>query len=387
MNRLEHLYQAYMEGKLSLGEKRELWELLTDPANEAEVKALMDARFDMELPDVLQSDAAAGAMFSEITAQPREVVLRPIRGNRRWWAAAAAVLALGTGIWFLARPVKHTGVAIVTQGTLNDALPGKEGAVLTLANGQQVVLDSLGNAEVATQNGAKIVIRNGQLVYNPAENAGGELQYNKITTPKGRQYSVVLPDGSRAWLNAASSLRYPVVFNGTERRVEVTGEVYFEVAQHANKPFFVQVQEGPEIRVLGTDFNINAYSDEHAIQTTLLKGSIHVVAGNGTPVVLKPGQQASMARNAENVQLKEADQEQVMAWKNGNFYFDRADIRSIMRQLSRWYDVEVVYESVPEKKFSGTIPRNVNVSQVFSILESTNNVHFKIEGNKVTVAR
>jgi transmembrane sensor len=374
-----------MEGKLSPAEKRALWTLLTDPANEAEVKALMDARFDLELPGMLQSDASADAMFSEITAQPREATLRPVRGNRRWWAAAAAVLVLGAGIWFLNRPATRTGVAIITQRPLNDALPGEEGAILTLANGRQVVLDSLGNAEVATQNGAKIVIRNGQLVYNPADNAGGELQYNKITTPRGRQYSVVLPDGSRAWLNAASSLRYPVVFNGTERRVEVTGEVYFEVAQHADKPFFVQVQEGPEIRVLGTDFNINAYSDERAIQTTLLKGSIHVVAANGTPVVLQPGQQASIARNTEKVQLNEVDQEQVMAWKNGNFYFEGADIQSIMRQLARWYDVEVVYERVPNKKFSGTIPRNVNVSQVFNILASTNNVHFKIEGNKVTV--
>ncbi|UYQ95845.1 DUF4974 domain-containing protein [Chitinophaga horti] len=381
-NRLEDLYTAYMDNyELTAAERQELWRLLTDPANEDAVKALMDGRFGEDVPGILQSQAAADAMFSDITAMPQERTGKVRRlHTARWWAAAAIIAAVGTAGYFFLQPSSRTTVAIVTKAPANDALPGKEGAILTLANGQQVVLDSLGNVQLAAQNGTQVSVQNGQLVYDAATSEGGAAQYNTITTPKGRQYSVLLPDGSRAWLNAASSLRYPVAFNSNERRVEVSGEVYFEIREQAQQPVFVQVTGGPEIRVLGTNFNVNAYADEAAVHTTLLSGKVQVAS-----VVLRPGQQASLQRSTGRVNLAEADQEQVMAWKNGNFHFDGADIRTIMRQLARWYDVEVNYKRVPEKKFSGTIPRNVNVSQVFEILELTGNVHFKIEGNKITV--
>ncbi|MCK7555735.1 DUF4974 domain-containing protein [Chitinophaga sedimenti] len=383
-NRLEYLYAAYMNNdKLSAAEKQELWSLLTDPALEPQVKALMDERFGHIAPHTLQSEAAADAMFSDITALPREeAIIRPMRNNRRWWAAAAVVLGVGAGFYLLRQPVQHNTIGIVQNDTISDAEPGREGAILTLANGRQVVLDSLGNAVVAVQNGTQLVVKNGQLEYNAGATGGGEIQFNTITTPKGRQYRVVLPDGSKAWLNAASSLRYPVTFHGNERRVEVTGEVYFEIQDQAEHPFFVQVVSGPEIRVLGTNFNVNAYADESVIHTTLLSGKVQVA-----DAVLRPGQEARLHRQSGRIEVKEADAEAVMAWKNGNFYFAGADIRTIMRQLARWYDVEVEYTNVPVKKFSGTIPRNVNVSQVFKILEATGNVRFTIEGNQITVDR
>lgn len=383
-DRLEQLYLAYMDNSITAAEKQELWELLTDPAHEEAVKVLMDARFEMGLPAFAQSDASADAMFVEITALHRVVPMRRKLVSRRWWAVAAAVaLLIGTGVYLSSR---QSGTITPPQLVTNDAAPGREGAVLTLANGQQVVLDSLGNAVVAVQNGTQLIVQNGQLIYDPATDATGEPAYNIITTPRGRQFSVVLPDGSKAWMNAASSLRYPVAFNGNTRTVEVTGEAYFEVAKQADRPFFVKVAGGPEIQVLGTSFNINAYPDELAIHTTLLTGSVRVIAREGAqPVVLKPGQEAKLIRNTGKMETGQADEEQAMAWKNGNFYFDGADMKEIMREMARWYDLEVVFGQVPEKRFSGTIPRNVNASQVFKILESTNNVHFKIEGNRVTV--
>lgn len=388
-NRLEHLYEAYMKGQLDADGKQELWALLTDPALEATAKVLMDKHFESAATGMpAQSEASADAMFADIINGHKVTQVRKLPAKRRWWAAAAAILVLGGGLYLASRSFRdNTPVAGTLSPIMNDALPGREGAVLTLSDGSKVALDSVGNAVVGVQGGTQLSIRNGQLFYTPDASASAVVAYNTVTTPRGRQFSIALPDGSRAWMNAVSSIRYPVAFTGRERRVEVTGEVYFEVEKNAEQPFFVQVTGGAEIQVLGTNFNINAYADEEAIRTTLLEGSVKVLAeGAARPVLLKPGQQASLQRNTARITVGQADEEQVMAWKHGNFNFDHADIETIMRQIARWYDLEVTYNSRPEKKFSGTIPRNINASQVFSILESTNNVHFKIEGNRVTVA-
>lgn len=380
-SRLARLYEAYMNNAITPAQKQELWQLFTDPAYEAEVKVLMDARFEQGLPPVVQSAASAASIFEEITGHRYATPVRRMNGRRWWMAAAAVVLLLGAGTYLL---TDKTTRPVVTASN-NDVAPGREGAVLTLSNGQKVVLDSLGNAQVAMQNGTAVSIQNGQLVYDDSHGEG--TAYNTMTTPRGRQFRITLPDGTKAWLNAASSLRYPVNFNGSERLVEVAGEVYFEVQQDVNKPFRIKVGPDLEIQVLGTSFNINAYEDEHAIHTTVLTGSIQVSTAAAQPVVLKPGQQASLTRSTGRMVLQAADEEAAIAWKNGNFLFDKADIKTIMRQLARWYNLEVSFGEVPGKTFSGTIPRDVNVSQVFKILESTNNVHFKIEGNHVTVAQ
>lgn len=296
-------------------------------------------------------------------------------------AAACLLVLLGTGIaYYLLRSSSREQVAVADK---TDALPGSNRAILTLANGNTVVLDSAANGTLAQQGAASVQkLNNGQLAYYN-NNKDNSIVYNTLSTPRGGQYQLTLPDGTGVWLNAASSIRYPTSFSGSERKVEITGEAYLEVAQMANKPFKVIVNNQLHVQVLGTSFNINAYQDEHAIRTTLLSGRIQVASPDGTPLVLKPGNQASL--QSGRLTVGEADGEQVLAWKNGYFHFDRADIQTIMRQVARWYDVEIIYEDIPQKKFSGTIPRDVNVSKVFKILELTGNVHFSIKGNKVTV--
>jgi ferric-dicitrate binding protein FerR (iron transport regulator) len=208
--------------------------------------------------------------------------------------------------------------------------------------------------------------------------------YNTISTPKGGQYQVTLSDGSKVWLNAASSLRFPATFSGKERKVELTGEGYFEVAHNKKMPFHVTVND-LDVEVLGTHFNINAYADESAIKTTLLEGSVKVVKGNETKII-EPGEQASVTTSEDEINVKQqVDLEQVVAWKNGIFQFERADIESVMRQISRWYDIDVDYHGRVSEHFGGTISRDVNISDVLKMLEMTGGVNFKIDGKKVIV--
>lgn len=383
----EILLEKYLTGGLTQEEKGLFLQLAEEPANrtileEALKEAMLTDKYLFPVPAV-QTERFIERLTLALHEQQ---ATRVVPFYRRWQTAAAIVLLLGVGAYFYSRYSSPSRPLKVVQTTrpAHDAPPGQNGAVLTLDDGSQVVLDSTGNGVVATQNGAKVILNNGQLSYNQGA-ASNERSYNTMTTPKGRQFKLVLPDGTKVWLNAASSLRYPTAFSGNERKVEITGEAYLEVAPMANMPFKVTVNNQLDVLVLGTSFNINAYQDEKMVRTTLLSGSIQVSApGAKTPVMLQPGHQASLHPSGK-LTVSSADEEQVLAWKNGNFHFDRADIQTIMRQIARWYDVEVIYEDIPEKSFSGTIPRNVNVSKVFKILELTGNVHFSIDGNKVTV--
>lgn len=272
--------------------------------------------------------------------------------------------------------------------------PGTEGAILTLADGKQIILDSAANGSLAVEGRTKVINKDGQLVYEIEGRVPDALLYNTMTTPKGKQYQLVLADGSKVWLNAASSIRYPTAFAGTERRVEITGEAYFEIAHHADKPFKVSVN-GMEVQVVGTHFNINAYEDEAAMQTTLLQGSVKITTNNHTRI-LSPGQQAQISTTLshpvqqkpgdENIKVvKDADLDAVMAWKNGYFSFSQTDLQTVMRQIARWYDVEIVYAgTIPDRRFGGEIARNTNASQVLKILEESK-VYFRIEGKKIIV--
>jgi ferric-dicitrate binding protein FerR (iron transport regulator) len=286
-----------------------------------------------------------------------------------------------------------TVTALTTQP---DILPGSNRAMLTLSDGSTIVLDEATNGSLASQGNIKVIkLTDGQLSYqsrgadenSPATDAGN--LYNTITTPKGGQYQVVLPDSSVVWLNAASSLRFPVSFAHVARRtVELTGEAYFEIAKNTSAPFTVK-HSGTEIQVLGTSFNVNAYADEDAIRTTLLEGSVKVVQQQSA-VVLKPGQQASVIHGNDNtvnpvIRVQRTDTEDAVAWKNGLFVFNNADIQSIMRQISRWYDVEIRFEGkLPVDKFIGEVPRNSKVSEVLKIIE-LNNIHFNISGKTITL--
>jgi ferric-dicitrate binding protein FerR (iron transport regulator) len=225
---------------------------------------------------------------------------------------------------------------------------------------------------------------NGQLAYNTQNEKPTEVLYNTLTTPRGGQYQLVLPDGSKVWLNAASAISYPTAFTGSERKVEIKGEAYFEIAKNTAMPFIVKVNDA-QVQVLGTHFNINAYSDEDAIKTTLLEGAVKVTK-DAASTLLKPGQQAILGRSSNEIRVQEnTDLDAVLAWKNGYFSFNQTDLATIMRQIARWYDVDIVYsDKVPERRFGGEIPRNTNAAEVLKMLEESK-VHFRIEGRKVIV--
>lgn len=309
--------------------------------------------------------------------------------NYKWRIAAALIplLAIGTYLWFQVNEPRKESDSGISQLPV-DILPGKNGAILTLADGAKVILDSLGNGVVATQSGTVIILENGELAYGPMPGSDQEIVYNTMTTPNGRQFLVTLSDGTKVWLNAASSLRYPAVFAGKERNVEVTGEAYFEVAENAEKPFIIKLNDQTQIEVLGTKFNVNAYSDEASINTTLLSGSVRVVTDANNSVVLKPGQQAQVfsGKTASRVLVvPEVNTDQIVAWKNGSFNFNDKTLRDVMRQLARWYDMEVVYDgNVPDKIFFGEMGRDLNLSQCLNVLERME-VHFRIEGRKLIV--
>lgn len=309
--------------------------------------------------------------------------IRMIRTSpaRRLWirtaAAAAAVIFLGVGIFlFLPRKVQREEVLT------SDVAPGGNKATLTLSDGQTISLTEAASGELAVESG--VLVRkasDGQLVYEApaAAAAAREITYNTITTPRGGQYQVVLPDGSRVWLNAASSLRYPASFAGMqERRVELTGEAYFEVAKDARKPFSVSSAQ-QTVKVLGTHFNVNAYTDEPVVKTTLLEGSVRVEPAGGAPgVTLSPGHQA--IRAADGFRVLKVDAPGAIGWKNGKFVFDGESLESILRRVSRWYDVEIEYKDAQTKKilFGGTMSRFDHISKVLSKLEITGDVQFEI---------
>jgi len=242
------------------------------------------------------------------------------------------------------------------------------------------VLDTLGNGLVASQQGTRISLQNGSLAYDASQAA--DVTFNTVTTPRGRKFQLLLPDGSSVWLNAASSLRFPTAFNGANRTVEITGEAYFEVAHNPRRPFIVKVGENAAVEVLGTHFNINAYADESSINTTLLEGAVKVRAFSQSHT-LHPGQQARIFNSGRAVKvLNSVDLSQVIAWKNGLFNFQGAGLEAVMRQLARWYDLEVVYEGkVPQLEFGGELPTTLNLSQVVKILSKVE-VKFRIEENR-----
>jgi len=291
--------------------------------------------------------------------------------NRFRWLQVAAVLLLGIGIgvslWLRLQVKKPAHVAVIKTSVYhNDINPGGNKAVLILANGQTISLNDLKVGKVITQR--KTVARksgNGQLVYQPQKSAAADslqISYNTLQTPVGGAYQLTLPDGTKVWLNSSSSLRFPTAFQGNARVVQLTGEGYFEVAKNANMPFKVQVNQ-TEVQVLGTHFNIMAYSNEPFMKTTLLEGAVNITKGNNMKKLL-PGQQALIGSDA-HISVANANVDAAVAWKNGYFNFDHDNIQAVMRKLSRWYDMDVSFEGTPLKdEFSGKIRRNVKVSKV-----------------------
>ena len=373
------LAQKYLQGTASEEEIRLLHEWY-DAAGEEEIEMVFTGQPETE-QDI------SHRIFAGLQQKMQPTPAKVRRMNRTKWMAAAAVLILigaAAGYMLMQSPAPQKPAIVKNKvpQKIQDVQPGGDKATLTLADGSIIVLDSAQNGTI-TQQGYTVVKKNGgQLRYDASHSplATGHTPYNTITTPRGGQYQVVLPDGSQVWLNAASSLRFPAVFTGKERKVEVTGEAYFEVAKDRHKPFKVAIlPSAAEVEVLGTHFNIMAYEDEKNIQTTLLEGKVKVV--NNETAILNPGQQAVITQQAPLKVRNDVDLEAVLAWKNGMFSFNSMDIQSIMRQIARWYNLEVAYSGdMRTRTFSGEVSRNINISGVLKVLE-TGGVHFKLEGS------
>jgi ferric-dicitrate binding protein FerR (iron transport regulator) len=317
--------------------------------------------------------------------------LRPLKEKahlalmwRRSISAAAAVLFILIGVWYFGTRSKEGPPIGSSSGQhQNDIKPGSNKAILTLADGRRIVLDSARNGQLAQQGNVKVVESHGQLSYETG-NKGGEVVYNMMTTPRGGQYQLVLPDGTKVWLNAASSIRYPTFFSGANREVELTGEGYFEVAPNKSRPFIVKAGN-MNVTVLGTHFDIMAYEDEENRRATLLEGKIMV--GKGTDEkIIAPGQQAIVNNNRPVIIDKNADIDKAVAWKTGFFKFNDTDIKTLMREISRWYDIEVVYNITDfSGEFGGRISRKLNLSELVKLLQGNGIYHYRIENRKLIV--
>lgn len=333
-----------------------------------------------ELAEIYKLDKEAG-WSTILNALESKDEIKVIRLEWRKIAVAASILlCVGIGS-FLALKKSNISPVVKSSGIVEDIAPGKNGAILTLSNGDKIVLDDSKNGQLTNENNTVVSKKNGGIVYDPNTNA--KTVYNTMTTPKGRQYSLQLADGTKVWLNAFSSITFPTVFSSKTRDVKLTGEAYFEVAKDKEKPFRVFVND-IKINVLGTHFNVNAYGDEDDTKTSLLEGSI-LIDQKEKRILLKPGQQAKTVKSGAIAVKNDINPDEVLGWKNGVFYFENASLKIVLDQLSRWYDVDVVFEKgVGDRKFEGEIERSLNLSQVLKILEK-NKVHFKLEGKVLTV--
>jgi transmembrane sensor len=384
--RLSYLYQQYQAGKLTVPEAREWENAIGDESTEELLLNIIDEdwnRSDLEMPEPHHDTKES--IYNYVVAQPQ---FRSSKIVRLWprvaIAAAVATIIFGAGLFFYKYQQKENSGAIAN---VSDIAPGKHGATLTLASGKKIRLADAVNGKLSEEAGVSITkTSDGKLVYEiKAENSGSD-KINILSTDKGETYQLRLPDGSSVWLNAASTLKFPASFAKLkDRRVELYGEGYFEIAKDKTHPFIVKTDH-QEVEVLGTHFNINAYADEPEVVTTLLEGSIKLTAGNNNKL-LKPGEQA--VNNDGRIDIGKANMEAITDWKNDEFFLDKMDFRAAMRKIARWYNIEVIYNgSVPDNlEAGGWIPRNSNLSDVLKSIESSGLVHFKIEGRKLYVSK
>jgi len=359
-----------------------------------------DDRF-VELPPDAEThqDRLGERMRTRLMRELREPGVVSMRPRYRSWMRVAVALLLLAGlglgirmIWF--SPAEVTDSAPLTRTDDRPLAPGSDRAWLRLGDGSVVYLDSTAPGLLASQAGLQLEKKaDGSIVYQtgtPGTDPAGSTVFNEIRTPRGGQYQVILSDGTHVWLNAETTLRFPVAFRGEDRKVELSGEAYFEVARDEHRPF--RVMTGASlVQVFGTHFNVNAYSDEASVRTTLLEGRVGVgpaASGSGEALrMLTPGQQASVKPDGTVKVDDRADTEEAIAWKNGRFHFNSADIRAIMRQIARWYDAEVIFEGDPDLHFTGQITRRDEVSRVLQMMEMTGEVRFRVEGRRIYVKK
>lgn len=393
------LFHKHLQGELSDAEKKELDDLLAGNENARRVfdRINSDEEFTGRLKEFYSTrnsitEEELQRVFRKTIAPAKVVQMTAPKRSYLKWMAAASVLLIAMLSYFLLFNNKETttGPLVKTPSPSNDVAPGTYKAKLTLADGSVIILDSAALGQLAQQGNTTITNKDGQLIYDASKTGAALSGYNILATAIGESYAAVLADGSKVWLNSGSSIKYPVVFAGNERPVEITGEAFFEVAKNPKKPFRVSINNNAgklcEVEVVGTQFNVMAYADEPRIQTTLLEGAIAITnAKDNAKKLLTPGQQATIDAAGNMNLLNEVNTDAVIAWKNQDFYFKNNDIKTVMRQLARWYGISVSYQSeLPERTFSGQISRNRNLSDVMEILKKAN-VHFSIKESEVTI--
>jgi ferric-dicitrate binding protein FerR (iron transport regulator) len=371
---IKQLLERYINDLSTEQERLQLLDII-DSRPEVDWYALLESEFtDANADKGFTPERWQPVLESILKQQPEEKKTKVVPIFRRWWSVAAMLAMLvGVGLWIY-RPGNTETASVIA-----DIPPGSNRAVLKLANGQEIILDSA-HGNIVQHGNFKVNNDSGMLNY---QGKADVVEYHTLSTPRGGQYKLQLPDGTDVWLNAASSITYPTIFTGGKRHITITGEAYLEVAKDPARPFNVQVNQ-MNITVLGTHFNVNAYTDEPDARTTLLEGSVRVTAGRQAKV-LAPGQQAQVDKSNALKIIENVNVEDVIAWKNGLTVFENADIQTIMRQVSRWYDVEVVFEgNIPQRQFAGGISRKSSLADLLRVLEFAN-VNFVVEGKKIIV--
>jgi len=378
-HRIARLIAGYVRGTLSKKEHDELDEWITvSDENMQLFERLTDEKNLEEVTKLMESVDTERALQEK----KKQIVFNKPPVRKMWLrvlpyvAAASLIIIIGL---FIFKPFNNKNTPSEVISNIPDILPGSDKATLTLEDGRVIKLGDIVN-DTSINNQAKVMQKQGEVVYTN-QTINNPMAYHTLNVPRKGQYKLVLPDGTKVWINAESSIRYPLSFDGKERKVYVTGETYFEVAKDKTKPFRVVI-DGIVVEALGTAFNINAYSNEPFVSTTLVEGSV-LVSKNETDNVLKPGQQAKIS--GTDFTIADVDPNTVIAWKDNQFRFTNAPLDVIMRQIERWYDAEIVYEKMPSDHFNADIPRDVPVSKLLYYLEKTNRVHFKIEDKKIIV--
>jgi ferric-dicitrate binding protein FerR (iron transport regulator) len=384
--RVAYLIAGYINQTLSVAEHDELDEwvsdnddnmkLFEDLTDENNIFAAEEWIAKLDSKNALQKFKKRTGEKSRAFGMPVKVILSLVVAASLFWLAIV--------IFKLQQKSNQSELKDIANHSQKDIAPGQSIAILTLANGSKITLDSLKNGKIAMQ-GNSLVSKSGTGInYSTNDSLDNSLiEYNTLTTPRGGQYHITLSDGTQVWLNAASSIRYPAAFKGNERRVDITGEAYFEVAKNKAMPFKVSIGS-LYIEVLGTHFNINSYTDEQVIATTLLEGSIKITNSHCSSM-LKPGQQAQIQKNGEIKLVDGINTAETIAWKNGFFSFHETSIEPLMRQASRWYNVDVKYEGKVTDHFNADINRDVSISKLLHLLELTGRVHFQLKDNTIIV--
>ena len=404
---VKHLLYRYAAGEISKKEEEELFVWIKNKDHDEQLSIFLAEMVDSQEPDEQYNKEHWEGIIRQIVESNfiQESDLASGRGKGRtekkwvdfWVRGVAAIivvslLSIGTYWLMKDRKISSLEIADVSARYKNDVPPGRNKAILTLGDSSKIVLNDVHKGKLAQQGGSEVMkLLDGKLAYSVGGKTTDEkIMYNTVSTPRGGQYEITLPDGTQVWLNAVSSLRFPTRFGGDKREVTLTGEAYFEVAKNPRKPFFVHIafpghRERPAatVRVLGTHFNIMAYEDEKTVNTSLFEGAVSLLRSSGNPIEIVPGQQVQL-KNDNSVKIVHAN-DNAIAWKKGLFSFKSEHIQTIMRRAARWYDLKVTYMGTPTPDtFSGTISRSVNLSQLLKILEMSG-VKFIIDGRKIIV--